>query len=210
MESLWNPPAEPEQSLEGWVLADKMDTRLAVVGIGAFSLLFIGVGVAIVIGAGSWFGLLFAGFGLIFGLTLTRQARVVTRWKPGRLAFSNWPLELGGSYNARFLRQARRGQIGMMENLEARLELAEVVRYTVGTDTKTDKEVVMSIPLEISGGAYGDRIEGTIDVEIPADGPPSLDLNHNKVEWWVIVDIDMTDAIDDDSRFKLAVEASRR
>ncbi len=210
MESLWNPPAEPEQSLEGWVLADKMDTRLAVLGIGAFSLLFIGVGLGIVIGAGSWFGLFFAGFGLIFGLALTRQARVVTRWQPGRLAFAQWPLELGGSYTARFSRTARRGQIGMLQNIEARLELAEVVQYTVGTDTETDKEVVLTVPLEVTGGAYGDRIEGSIDIEIPADGPPSVDLNHNKIEWWVIVDMDLSDAIDDDSRFKLAVEASRR
>lgn len=196
--------------MEGWALSDRMDTGKALVAIGAFGLLFGGVGVAIIVAAGSWFGLLFAGFGLFMMIALTRQARVVSRWRPGRLIFSEWPLELGGRYQARYVREARRGPIGSMNRLDGRLELAEVVRYTVGTDTETDKEIVLTTPLEVTGGAYGDRIEATVEVEIPGDGPPSLDLDNNRVEWWVVLDLDMTDAIDDDSRFKLQVQAEHR
>lgn len=210
MESLWNPPATAEQSMEGWSISDRIDTGKAVLGLGIVGLVFGGVGVAIVVGAGSWFGLLFVGFGLLIMLGMTRQARIVSRWRPGRLIFSEWPLQLGGSYQARYVRESRRGPIGSLNRIEARLELAEVVRYTVGTDTETDKEVVMTTPLDVTGGAFGGRIDATIEVEIPADGPPSLDLNNNRIEWWVIVELDLSDAIDDDSRFKVHVEAKKR
>ncbi len=210
MESLWNPPAVPDRSAEGWVLSDRMDTRKAVAGIIGFGALFGGIGVAIVIGAGSWIGLVFAGFGLLLVGGMTRQARIVSRWHPGKLSFSEWPLWPGGSFQARYVREARRGPVGALQRIDARLELAEVVRYTVGTDTETDKEIVMTLPLEITGDAMGERIEATIDVEIPNDGPPSLDLDNNRVEWWVIVDLDMADEIDDDSRFKVHVNAERR
>jgi len=194
----------------GWAITDRIDTGKAVLGVGIVGLVFGGVGVAIIVGAGSWFGLVFAGFGLIIVLALTRQARIVSRWRPGRLIFSEWPLQLGASYQARYVRESRRNPIGSLNRIEARVELAEVVRYTVGTDTETDKEVVMTTPLDITGGAYGDRIEATVEVEIPADGPPSLDLDNNRVEWWVIVELDLSDAIDDDSRFKVQVEAEKR
>ena len=193
-----------------WTITDRIDTGKAVLGVGIVGLVFGGVGVAIIVGAGSWFGLVFAGFGLIIVLALTRQARIVSRWRPGRLIFSEWPLQLGASYQARYVRESRRNPIGSLNRIEARVELAEVVRYTVGTDTETDKEVVMTTPLDITGGAYGDRIEATVEVEIPADGPPSLDLDNNRVEWWVIVELDLSDAIDDDSRFKVQVEAEKR
>lgn len=210
MESLWNPPAKAEQSIEGWSISDRMDTTMAVAGIGFVGLLFGGVGVAIIVGGGSWFGLVFAGFGLLIILAMIRQARIVSRWRPGRLIFSEWPLEIGGSHQARYVRESRGGPIGTLNRIEARLELAEVVRYTVGTDTETDKEVVMTVPLESAGGVHGDRIEATLDVEIPGDGPPSLDLNNNRVEWWVILELDLSDAIDDDSRFKIQVATERR
>lgn len=116
-------------------------------------MVFAGVGTAIIVFGGSWFGLLFIGFGVLMVMAMTRQARVVSRWRPGQLTFSEWPLELGGSYQARYVRQARRAPIGSVDRIDARLELAEVVRYTVGTDTQTDKEVVLTVPLARAVGA---------------------------------------------------------
>lgn len=210
MEQLWNPPAVAEQTAAGWEISDRMDTARQVAVVVFVGLLFAGVGLAVALGAGSAFGWLFVAGGLFFVAVVGKQARIVSTWRPGRLAFSMWPLDLGGRHPGRFVRERRRGAVGSLVRLEARLELAEVVRYTVGTDTETDKEVVVTQPIEINGGAYGNRIEATLDVEIPADRPPSLDLDHNRIEWWVIIDFEDSNGTVDDSRFKLQVQAERR
>lgn len=210
MEQLWNPPAVAEQTAAGWEISDRMDTARQVAAVVLFGLLFAGVGLAVALAAETAFGWLFVAAGVFVMILPARQARIVSGWHPGRLAFSIWPLDLGGRHPARFVRQRRRGTVGSMVRLEARLELAEVVRYTVGTDTETDKEIVLTQPLEITGGAYGDRIEATLEVAIPSDGPASLDLDHNRIEWWVIVEFEETNGTADDSRFKLHVEADRR
>lgn len=210
MEQLWHPPAVAEQTGAGWALSDRLDTVRAVAVIVVVGVIFGGVGAAIAIGGGSAFGWIFVAVAVFLMGTLVRQARILSRWRPGQLTFSQWPLELGGRYSAQYARLRRRGSVGMISRLEARLELAEVVRYTVGTDTETDKEVVLTTPLQIHGAAHGDRLEATVEVEIPSDGPPSFDLHNNRIEWWVIIDFETTDGTEDDSRFKLAVEASRR
>jgi len=104
-----------------------------------------------------------------------------------------------------FRREVRRGEA---RRVEARLRCVEEATFTVGTDTRTARETIVETTLpavEPPPGSALTAVEAAWDVEIPREGPPSLDARRNKVVWRMEVTLRIDGAPDDDSTFTLPV-----
>lgn len=112
------------------------------------------------------------------------------RWEPLELHFAEWPLRLGSSTPVRVVRRARQRVPDADYTLEAELECTESARYTVGTDTRTDTDVVHRDLINIVGALRDRTFEAGFVLDIPAHrGAPTMDLGNNDVEWTLDVDV---------------------
>lgn len=67
----------------------------------------------------------------------------------------------------------------------------EIVKYTVGTDTRTEthevREEVLLDEVGLRTLGLGERWTHSLSVVLPAEGPPSFEAKHNQVLWTVRV-----------------------
>lgn len=210
------PAIQPEQRPEGLVLKETgggCQTLFLVVFTVMWNVIAwpiaIGVFVASRSGAGPSPVLLivpaiFCLVGLVLLAILVRQGVIASQFKPGELTVSAWPLRLGDDLNVVF-RRGVRGNIEVRQ-VQAKLVCTEVVRYRVGTDTHTAREVVWEEQLPtpaLTPGANG--VECYWRIHLPDDGPPSFETNNNTVVWSVDVRLHNQLFPDAQSSFSLLV-----
>lgn len=149
--------------------------------------------------------------GLVVALlawTLRRIVRVRRAWEPSRLILDEWPLLIGGSASAWFTRPRER-DTSTPQPSTARLVLRESATYRVGTDTRVATEDVLDVPLTLTPRTF-DGIDGfATTLTIPDEGPPTIQLDSNLVEWLVIVDLEAPGAPAVTSTFTVLVAPRR-
>lgn len=141
---------------------------------------------------------------VLLTVMFSKLVRVRRAWQPSRLILSDWPLLLGGTTRAWFARPPS-GAGATPPPASARLVLRESATYDVGTSTRTATHDVRTIPL----GFTPAEVDGTggfwLELRIPADGAPTIQLGSNLVEWIVEVDLESTGRPSTTSRFTVLV-----
>jgi len=97
-----------------------------------------------------------------------------------------------------------RGNVGRISHLVIHIEAREEATYTVGTDTRTDKQVFHSEVL-VDIRDLREMARGSVDVVIPANLMHSFESRHNKVVWELIVEGDIARWPDVKDAFKLEI-----
>ncbi len=65
-----------------------------------------------------------------------------------------------------------------------------MVRYSVGSESRTDRATVYRQQATATGEVTADGFEATFDMAIPVDaGAPSLDLGSNDITWHIEAEI---------------------
>ena len=148
----------------------------------AFLVPFVLIGLGLIFAVGRQFLVLFNPRAYI---TLTPGALTA-----GGTAYLQWKLGSGG-------RGVRRVKIV--------LEGREEARYRRGTDTHTDRETFLSLPvvdtaqpLEIASG-------GSASFTVPADTAPSFQADNNKIVWSLKVHCDLSNWPDTDDEYEVVV-----
>jgi hypothetical protein len=122
---------------------------------------------------------------------LARQRAVVewvAGWSHPTLEITPWPLDLGTLATVVYRRRPRRAgalatQSGAPQ-VEAATICTEWVRYTVGTNTRTETNHVVDIRSTVPAQRVGEEIVATCQIAIPTDaGGPTLNLSNNRVTW---------------------------
>jgi hypothetical protein len=164
------------------------------------------------------FGLLFTGVGLLFvaaGLSiLVRGLRQLwLRYLLGMptLFVPSTDILLGDTVTTRFERRggSRRGRKGRRE-ITASLISRETVTYRRGTDTETVNHDARRTPLPVTMDDHPQAVAGRIQVVIPSDWPPTIALNHNKVQTVVEVLVNAPGLPEDRSTFTVPVRPALR
>ncbi|MEM9701896.1 MAG: hypothetical protein AAF907_05580 [Planctomycetota bacterium] len=130
---------------------------------------------------------------------------------PAEAAISPWPLRPGETAEVRFAQRLKRGLA--LRELTATLLCVEEVRYTVGTDTRTDTRERHRIPLPPVDLVEGDgqfeparqAVTAVWELPVPADAPPSLDTSHSDVNWTLEVSLVIDRYPDAATKFALRV-----
>jgi hypothetical protein len=135
---------------------------------------------------------------LIGGLTLHRigQIGVPTLVVP--------PLRLGGVAVARFQQQGTKRIFATWE-VEAELEGSEHVSYQQGSTVSRATRTIYHCALTVKPDDTARGVSARIDIDVPLDAPPSLSLNHNRIQWWVRVRVRCPSVFFDQSKFLVTV-----
>ena len=178
----------PIESPESWTL----------LGLGLFALLWNAVlavlavqaGIDLAVGRREWllFGLLlgFAAVGVAGIAVFIRGLVLATAVGTTQLEIADHPLRPGGAYDV-LLAQAG---AGLFKELTLALELEEQATFRQGTDTRSERVVVWSRPIEAWRDvqlAPGKRFEAHATVHVPAAAMHSFASEHNTVRWMVVV-----------------------
>ena len=164
------------------------------------------------------FGLIFIGVGLLFVATglavLGRGLRQLwLRYLLGTptLLVPSTDILLGDTVTTRFERGggSRRGRKGRRE-ITASLICRETVTYRRGTDTETVHHDARTIPLPVTMDDHPQAVAGRIQVAIPVDWPPTIALNHNKVQTVVEILVHAPGLPEDRSNFPVLVRPAVR
>ncbi len=135
---------------------------------------------------------LFAPLGLLLVSMLTSGSTSLPErlagWENATIEFTPWPPQLGRTMTAVYRRRSvsarARNKLTGQVDVETELECEEWVRYTVGTDTRTETHDLVEIHTTAPATATADGIEAVFAVRIPADaGGPSMELDHNRIRW---------------------------
>lgn len=130
----------------------------------------------------------------------------VRKWGPLDVHFEQWPLELGSTTQARVIRRAKSAVPNASFDIESEVECSEWVRYTVGTDTRTDERTVYKDSTKSPGQLSANTFEALIHVHIPADaGAPTIELNDNRVKWELAIDVSELSTLSNKTKFNLVV-----
>ena len=140
------------------------------------------------IGSGSifvtLFSLIFVGVGVYLGFSVTR--RWLSRRKLGRVEIDAEPAYLGSELRI----HVEQGGPARINRFRVNLVCREEVKYTVGTDTRTENhDVIDQLLLEDVAFRIGFREQKSqeLSAELPAGGPPSFASEHNTVAWSIRV-----------------------
>jgi len=178
----------PMESPEHWIL----------LGFGLFAVLWNAVLVVLAVGAGldlmggrtDW--LLFALLVpfLVIGVTgvalFIRRLFLSTAVGTTQVEVSTLPLRPGDRCD---MLVAQSGS-GSFRRLDVLLELEEHATFTQGTDTRSDRVVVRSLPIQAWSDVTlspGTRFEGRAAFTIPADAMHSFVSEHNALCWRIVV-----------------------
>ena len=143
---------------------------------------------------------------IVLAVVLIWSAVELQKWSPLEVHFSQWPLELGSTTPARLVRVAKRSVPNVTINTTSEIACEEWVRYTVGTDTRTDERTVYNHETTVTGQLTNNRFDATINIHIPATaGAPTIDLSNNKVKWTVAIDVGELSTIARKADFDLEV-----
>jgi len=148
----------------------------------AFLVPFVLVGLGLILGVGRQFLVLFNPRAHV---TLTPGVLM-----PGGTAYLQWKLGSGG-------RGVRRVKI----TLEGR----EEARYRRGTDTHTDRETFLSLPIADTAQPFEIENGGSASFAVPADTVPSFRADNNKIVWSLKIHCDLPNWPDTDDEYEVVV-----
>lgn len=144
------------------------------------------------------FALLFCGAG-VYILVLTVR-KILGRRRLPRVELSAEPAYLGDELRI----HVDQGGPARITRYRVAVRCEEVVKYTVGTDTRTETHVVLDQPLYDDVGAqvrFGERWTHTLSLLLPAEAPASFAAEHNQVLWTVRVHAEIAGWPDYDEAF---------
>lgn len=178
----------PIDSPEGWTLmgvgmfAALWNTVLVVLGINA--------GIDLLGGRTDWLllGLLvpFAVVGIAGIIIFSRRLVIATAIGTTQVEIGGQPLRPGATYDV-LLAQ---GGTGTLDSLDLTLEAEEQATFRLGTDTRTERLVVLRQPVAAWQAVQlspGTRFEARVTMTIPATAMHSLTTEHNAVRWMLVV-----------------------
>lgn len=105
---------------------------------------------------------------------------------------SHWPVIAGEPFEVLVQQPGR----AVFERLAFELKQTEKVEYQQGTSTRKEEKVVRTIPLadltgeEVPQSDFG--VELRQEAQLPATVMPSFSATHNKIEWSLSIEIDIT------------------
>jgi hypothetical protein len=115
------------------------------------------------------------------------------------------PLYLGGAMAAQFHRSGGTRRAHRSPRLTADLVCDEQVTYRQGTDNHTVTEEVYRTELTVHHDPESNTAAGRIEIEVPVDVAPSLDLRHNKIIWSVRVRVQVPGVPEDTGKFPVTI-----
>jgi hypothetical protein len=148
----------------------------------AFLVPFVLIGLGLIFGAGRQFLVLFNPRAHV---TLTPGVLAT-----GGTAYLQWKLGSGG-------RGVRRVKIVLAGREEA--------RYRRGTDTHTDRETFLSLPIVDTAQPFEIEGGGSASFAVPADTAPSFRADNNKIVWSLKVHCDLSNWPDTDDEYEVVV-----
>ena len=206
-------PYETTPVADGFQLASG-STATQAFTFGCFTAVWLAISsVFVIIGVGTGelpaiiFGMLFVGIGLALLVPLVRTARIAGAWGNATVVIDHWPLLMGESASCWFSQSDRNGT-APAESVTATLTLRESATYRSGTDTRTATEDVVSLPLSVAAHDRDGTPGFTMSFQIPQDGPPTIQLPRNRVEWLLLITATRTGVPDAESVFGVRVEAA--
>lgn len=122
------------------------------------------------------------------GWRLYRRATLGT----AELLFPTMPVRLAEPMIVRF--QQRRTSRAQIQQISATLRCDEWVRYRVGTDTRTDVDLLWQTTLQPEVNdplGAAELMRGAWKLRLPPDLPPSFDAPSNKIRWTLTVTVDV-------------------
>ncbi len=157
------------------------------------------------------FGLLFVAAGLFVVGRGLRQLWLRFLLGTPTLLVPSSDILLGDTVTTRFERGggSRRGREGRRE-MTASLICRETVTYRRGTDTETVHHEARRIPLPVTLDDHPQAVAGRVQVVVPVDWPPTIVLNHNKVQTVVEVLVNAPGLPEDRSSFTVLVRPALR
>ncbi len=112
------------------------------------------------------------------------------KWRTPEFHIDRWPLELGGRPTITYRLRPKRPSNLPPAPVELSISCTEVVRYSVGSESRTDRATVYRQQATATGEVTADGFEATFDMAIPVDaGAPSLDLGSNDITWHIEAEI---------------------
>ncbi|MBI3201391.1 MAG: hypothetical protein HYZ29_07590 [Myxococcales bacterium] len=145
------------------------------------------------------FALLFCGAGVYILVSTVRK--ILGRRRLPRVELSAEPAYLGDELRI----HVDQGGPARITRYRVGVRCEEVVKYTVGTDTRTETHVVLDQPLYDDVGAqvrFGERWTHTLSLLLPAEAPASFAAEHNQVLWTVRVHAEIAGWPDYDEAFE--------
>jgi len=150
-------------------------------------------------------GLLALG-GLMMLAKLIIQILLASRFFPGELVVSRFPLRLGEASQVRYRRRLRRGQTQKPAQISAQLVCYEWIRCQQGTDVQAFTQKIWEQALPVQAVPVGiSKLEYEGQIQIPRQGTPSFEANDNCICWELQVAVDLPGLLIDASTFRLRV-----
>ena len=171
-----------------------------------FSSLFVFIGLGVGEPVMAAFGGLFVLVGLAVAVGLVRSIRVGKAWEAAIAVLDRWPVRMGEAARGWF-HQTATADRSMADRVTATLVLRESATYRVGTDTRTATEDVARVPLVLEPEERDGRVGFGFTIAIPGEGPPTIDLPRNLVEWLIEFDVSETGSPDTSALFPVRVAA---
>jgi hypothetical protein len=85
------------------------------------------------------------------------------------------------------------------------LEGREEARYRRGTDTHTDRETFLSLPIVDTAQSFEIEDGGSASFAVPADTVPSFRADNNKIVWSLKIHCDLPNWPDTDDEYEVVV-----
>lgn len=130
--------------------------------------------------------------------------KILSHLKLPRVEVSSEPVFLGDALDVLV---EHRGPIAIT-SLKVDLACVEEVRYTIGTDTRTEEHEVLRRPVLDEPGervARGDRWTRRATVMLPDDAPHSFRSKHNALSWKLLVRVVIAGWPDYDESYEIRV-----
>ncbi len=148
------------------------------------------IGLATLLATRAVFPLILTAVGLVVLVFLLPRFLEFRRWHTPEFHIDRWPLELGGQSTIVYRLRPKQQPSLQPAPVELAIECAEEVRYTVGTDTRTDRATVYRHEATATGEVTASGFEATFRLAIPLDaGAPTLDLGSNDITWRIEAEI---------------------
>lgn len=138
------------------------------------------------IARGSWvFTLIFLSVGTLVAAFFAPRFAVFMRWHPAELHIDSYPMPLGAPVKATYVHRSKKGPPqDASTSLQVRLTCEERATYTVGTETRTDKETVSEQVWSVNGAIRAGVFMADGELTVPLDqGVPTFKTDNNEVRW---------------------------
>jgi len=148
------------------------------------------VGLVLLVATRAVFPLIISAVGLGLLVFLLPGFIESRKWQTPEFHIDRWPLELGGQPTITYRLRPKHQPSLQPAPVELTIECTEEVRYSVGTDTRTDRATVYQHRATATGEVTAAGFEATFLIAIPLDaGAPTLDLGSNDITWRVEAEI---------------------